>query len=1222
MKIRATFRNLISFLVLVLGSDLYHSQLTQAENYVYSKTHLSAPNDPEQKTSETVTYFDGLGRPKQSILINGGGTAGTDLVTPVIYDDFGRQSLYVLPIPLPTSTKAFHSGLSENSGASFYGGRPYSEKVLEDSPLDRVFQQIQPGSDWQDHPVNFDYQTNLASDVLKFSTETLPGDGAFYTDKLIVNGYYSASTLYKNMVSDEDGNTTYEFKNGEGQTLLVRKILIDDPQLAQTLAPITNAIAVDTYYVYNEYNQLAFVISPLAAKEFRINSNQTINISKTSPNAILDNLCYQYNYDGRNRLVEKKLPGKGWESMVYDKADRLVVTQDEILRQNSRWLFTKYDKFGRVIYTGITSDPGTRAGIQSWIEGTFPNNYEASGSFTQNGLTVEYTNSNAFPTYIYQLLSVNYYDSYPDGTPFPLNNKILAEPILLEAYDGLSRSTKSLPLASFVKNIDDDSWTKNYSFYDDKGRTIGSTSINHLGGSTVVGSKLDFAGVVQQTQTLHKRLDGEIPVKIVEDFFYDHQNRLLKHYHEVFGKTPKVLLAENTYDDLGRLQSKKVGAGSDGTFTPTSPELQNINYDYNIRGWMTGINLNNDAIDPTRLFSYKIKYNDPVNTALKKYNGNIAEIDWAYQDEDAQRYEYNYDTLNRLRKGNYKSIGQTTTTDSKFYNEQLTYDINGNIATLKRNARPQVNSQTAVQVDDLSYVYENSNKSNRLSTVYDNAQNGSGYPAIVVPQPMTYDSNGNMKTMSDKNITDDITYNFLNLPELVIQDGNPVTYTYRADGTKIHKLFTINGQDINTDYIDGFVYTTPYTEGLDIVLRDNPQAALAGQTEAFELGEIIGTGPHPQIPETTPNFFPTAEGFYDYDNFRYIYQYKDHLGNVRLSYVKDPDTGEAVGESSNDYYPFGLNFINIHARQSGHTVYNPSVSFENYKYNGKELQETGMYDYGARFYMPDIGRWGVVDPLGEVSLRHSPYTYAYNNPLRFIDQNGMLSVSSLQQMWDNTSSSSTWTNSGDGTFDGGEDPKKKTTTDAGHGIKGTNNGAIDPGAVDGINYEKDYASLVEQEVNCHLQSWDIDNARTRNGDKVVNENSLNYRWKVANKHGAKVFVSFHLNSGTKDDVFGVYQQGKSNEEGSKQLGDYIIGNLSSLMNVSDNPLRQVKGYTRFNTLAILNNFNGEAGLLIELGGIGSESNRNNIKTNADKIGYQIAVGIYQFLNNGSKPPAN
>ncbi len=150
----------------------------------------------------------------------------------------------------------------------------------------------------------------------------------------------------------------------------------------------------------------------------------------------------------------------------------------------------------------------------------------------------------------------------------------------------------------------------------------------------------------------------------------------------------------------------------------------------------------------------------------------------------------------------------------------------------------------------------------------------------------------------------------------------------------------------------------------------------AFEREAFEVDEVIELRTAPP----TLEIFPTAEGFYDYQNKRYIYQYRDHLGNVRVSYAKGSNGPEVL--DTNDYYPFGMNFLN------SDLVSRLEQPWSKYKYNGKELQETGMYDYGARFYMPDIGRWGVVDPLAEKYAGISPYVYVADNPINAIDPDG------------------------------------------------------------------------------------------------------------------------------------------------------------------------------------------------------------------------------------------
>ena len=244
---------------------------------------------------------------------------------------------------------------------------------------------------------------------------------------------------------------------------------------------------------------------------------------------------------------------------------------------------------------------------------------------------------------------------------------------------------------------------------------------------------------------------------------------------------------------------------------------------------------------------------------------------------------------------------------------------------------------------------------------------------------MEYDANGNMLTMPDKNINQ-IGYNYLNLPNAIGIHENKFKYMYlyRADGTKLRKLTNLAQQDGEfatiTEYIDGFHYlTTQGTPDNNV----NP-VYFAYEQEAFS--EQMQLSPN----ETALRFFPTAEGFYDFENKEYIYQYKDHLGNVRLSYKNEGNQNPIVTDS-NDYYPFGMSFV----RNEEEDAHFGTGSYFNYKYNGKELQEIGMYDYGARFYMPDIGRWGVVDPLAEMYRRHSPYNYAVNNPIRFIDPDGM-----------------------------------------------------------------------------------------------------------------------------------------------------------------------------------------------------------------------------------------
>ncbi|WP_185290805.1 RHS repeat-associated core domain-containing protein [Chryseobacterium lactis] len=155
---------------------------------------------------------------------------------------------------------------------------------------------------------------------------------------------------------------------------------------------------------------------------------------------------------------------------------------------------------------------------------------------------------------------------------------------------------------------------------------------------------------------------------------------------------------------------------------------------------------------------------------------------------------------------------------------------------------------------------------------------------------------------------------------------------------------------------------------------------------------IIGPG-FPSTPEWKLDFVATAEGVYSFAENRYIYQYKDHLGNIRVSFAKN-SAGVPEITDTNNYYPFGLNHISGQFRTANFG------SYYSYKYNTKELQETGMFDYGWRQYMPDLGRWNGMDQLSETYASKSPFAYVANNPVsmrdpdgRWMDANGHIDTS-------------------------------------------------------------------------------------------------------------------------------------------------------------------------------------------------------------------------------------
>uniref|UniRef100_UPI00261CBFE2 RHS repeat domain-containing protein n=2 Tax=uncultured Aquimarina sp. TaxID=575652 RepID=UPI00261CBFE2 len=335
---------------------------------------------------------------------------------------------------------------------------------------------------------------------------------------------------------------------------------------------------------------------------------------------------------------------------------------------------------------------------------------------------------------------------------------------------------------------------------------------------------------------------------------------------------------------------------------------------------------------------------------------------WKTANDNVKRsYSYQYDDLNRITRANSLK-GSTLMSGDAYSIWGIAYDKNGNIGRITRNGRPGGGSIKTI--DELYYTYSN-NKLLKVREAITSSYRNEGFKdGTNTNDDFVYDQNGNMTVDRNKGISS-ISYNHLNLPNTVAISNSEgtgnISYIYDATGVKQKKVVS-GGSSLTTEYAGNHVY-------------ENGQLTFFNHPEGY--------------------IEPSGTGEYDY-----VYQYKDHLDNIRLSYSdKDKDghidilinNADVDGDGDNareilqekNYYPFGLQ----------HKGYNELVISEHkYGFGGKEEQDElglGWIDVTARNYDPALGRWMNLDPLAEMMRKHSPYNYAFDNPLVFVDPDGM-----------------------------------------------------------------------------------------------------------------------------------------------------------------------------------------------------------------------------------------
>ena len=763
----------------------------QTANYVSTTSYIDGNGSKSMTKRE---YYNGIGKKISEVTSN---ALGSYSHAYTLYDDFGRISQQWQPVGITGISNQSLESISSSATAFYDDQSPFNEYAYD--ALGRVVAQTGAGENWHraGKKVTKTYTSNAANSVICY-------EAPIENNSLVENGYYKAASLHCERTTDEDGHSLEVYTDLLGRKVLERRNGNND-----------------TYYVYNLFGELRFVLPPSYQDDGMVESD-----------------AYEYRYDDRGRMNYKKIPGKEYEAYWYDRGNRIAKMQDGALRSKGLYRFTLYDCTSRVCLQGTCTafdmdDCSATVTFSTGQSGICNTGYSLADAATLVNPTLELA---------------NYYDGYDC-----LSSSLFKG---CSNANKLSKSNKASAMgfqtASIAKDTDGE-YVFEVDYYDGRGLVTDMKKSYPTGHLLSTNTEYTFTKKPSQVTTSIE-YDGK-SYSTTSTYAYNiHNDELEKVTLGSMGKTQVV--AQYGYDAIGRQTHV------------TKPSAVGVeSYTYNVRNWETEMS--------SRSLAERLSYEKDADKPC--FNGNIARQQWQTGNESILRgYDFAYDNLNRLVSSHYGE-GQSLEDNKGRYDETVgKYNANGAIMSLQRNGK--LNDGNFGVIDNLTYILDGNRPMSisdaATSLVYsgsfdfkDNASQDIEYE---------YDANGSLIRDANKGVT--IAYDKGNMPmEMNFGNGKRILYNFSAIGEKLQVKHMLSETISTTDYVGPYIFTNG---SLDKFLFDGGYCTFESSSPTFHyyskdhLGNIrVVTDENGKI-EQTIHYYPFGGIFADADYQESLQAYK------------------------------------------------------------------------------------------------------------------------------------------------------------------------------------------------------------------------------------------------------------------------------------------------------------------------------------------------------------